>query len=376
MKRGLAALLQPMQTDSFLSEYWPHVPLHLPGPTARFQELFDLPDLQDPVRLLSVWSAQASVVLPGKDDEFHAISVDGHSALKLHESGMSVMLTGAEKQFEVLATFLSQLKHELGLPVSTRGRCLLYVSARGQRTNTHFDANANFVLQLTGRKRWRMAPNHSIELPTVRYSLSMPGPAPELLSYQQAALPTEMPQDAEDFALLPGSLLFVPSGHWHATEAEESSISLNFTFDQVSWADLFCRQLRKILIRDRTWRELALGAQALNPAFRDGAASKAAALLPALQSVLETLRTQELLRITFRKASDTSLFIKENRVHLESQSGESIIECGSAERSIFQWIARQEGAFTEEDLLANGFGGETVISVLTTLVELHALFIQ
>src|SRR5262249_16470389 len=144
------------------------------------------------------------------------------------ETGMSVLLVSAEARFPYLLSWLAKLRFDLRLPLHTRGRCLIFVSAPGRRTNEHFDPNANFALQLTGKKRWWVALKATLELPTQRYSLSMPGLSPELASYQRGELPKEMPPDATQVELLPGSLLFVPSGYWHSTFAEEGSLSLNF----------------------------------------------------------------------------------------------------------------------------------------------------
>jgi 50S ribosomal protein L16 3-hydroxylase len=57
----------------------------------------------------------------------------------------------------------------------------------------------------------------------------------------------------------PGCVLFVPRGYWHETTTEEDSLSLNFTFSQPTWADVFTKSLQELLLRSPEWRELADG---------------------------------------------------------------------------------------------------------------------
>jgi 50S ribosomal protein L16 3-hydroxylase len=70
-------------------------------------------------------------------------------------------------------------------------------------------------------------------------------------------MPFEMPEDALSFELKPGSMLFVPRGSWHSTEAEGDALALNFTFTAPTWLDLFAAALRSRLALSPEWRETA-----------------------------------------------------------------------------------------------------------------------
>jgi 50S ribosomal protein L16 3-hydroxylase len=72
-------------------------------------------------------------------------------------------------------------------------------------------------------------------------------------------LPAEL-AEAEEVWLRPGSVLFLPRGYWHQTRARAGSLSLNFTFDQPCWADVVLPEIRRALLREERWRELAQGA--------------------------------------------------------------------------------------------------------------------
>jgi 50S ribosomal protein L16 3-hydroxylase len=68
-----------------------------------------------------------------------------------------------------------------------------------------------------------------------------------------------MPAGAKEVVLKPGSILYVPRGYWHKTEAEGEALALNFTFSQPTWIDLFTLALRSRLSLSPEWRALAHG---------------------------------------------------------------------------------------------------------------------
>lgn len=72
--------------------------------------------------------------------------------------------------FPALEDLASTLREELGLPLYTKARCLVYAAPAGPGTSLHFDANANLVIQLTGRKRWWITRNIHVIHPSDRYS--------------------------------------------------------------------------------------------------------------------------------------------------------------------------------------------------------------
>ena len=119
---------------------------------------------------------------------------------------------------------------------------------------------------------------------------------PELESYSQAPMPTQMPAGSDEFILKPGSLLFVPRGSWHTTEAKSDALSLNFTFSAPTWIDIFSAALRRRLAQSSEWRETADGF------FDEEGFSKAAlkfdGLLAELTYEMPTWRAAQLLAAT------------------------------------------------------------------------------
>ena len=77
------------------------------------------------------------------------------------------------------------------------------------------------------------------------------------ISYAKDGMPEAFPDDGTEFTLGPGSMLFVPRGSWHRTEAISDAVSLNFTFTAPSWIDILTTALRGRLAQSSDWRETA-----------------------------------------------------------------------------------------------------------------------
>jgi 50S ribosomal protein L16 3-hydroxylase len=144
----------------------------------------------------------------------------------------------------------------MGLSAMTYGRNLIYATKAGKGTSPHFDQNMNFVIQVHGSKKWWVAPNKNVENPMTRHTMGLPLDA-ELEGYASLPMPTKMPKDAIEFTLESGSMLFVPRGSWHCTEAITDALSLNFTFSAPTWIDIFSAALRSRLSHSPDWRQTA-----------------------------------------------------------------------------------------------------------------------
>ena len=236
----------------FLTEHYPARHLVAHGPLERLE----LPELTLET-LLGAYRDQVRIALPDKRDEHSSLKVDAPTAATLHRNGMALIFNKVERFIPALAAWLNQLRLELGLPTECEPRCIMYATPPGAGNSPHFDANANFVVQLRGTKRWHVAPNRHVPNPTDRWAMNEEHLSAELTGYVDGPLPTELPEDTEVIDLKAGSVLFVPRGHWHATEADEDTLALNFTFGQPTWADLALVALRKRLLKDPAWRELA-----------------------------------------------------------------------------------------------------------------------
>jgi len=304
MKPGLGALTSPHLPSEFLDQNWPKTPFVVHGLKKTIRPITELPFLKSLDALLNSWPNGVQVHLPDLSDEASAVDATPEDARKLFSNRMALLFNHVQKISPVLNQWLQAVAKDLGLPALTYKRCMVYATPDGKGTAPHFDQNINFVLQLHGTKKWWIAPNQHVENPTQRHTAGLPLD-PELLPYSRTPMPTKMPARSRQFVLKPGSMLFVPRGFWHSTEASGEALALNFTYSQPTWIDLFTAALRTRLSLSSEWRELADGVSSADPARRSTARAVFDALLLELTGDLPNWRAEDILNAT--EAEDRSL---------------------------------------------------------------------
>jgi ribosomal protein L16 Arg81 hydroxylase len=130
----------------------------------------------------------------------------------------------------------------------------LFLTPAGGGASPHFDKNENFTLQLTGAKRWHVGETPSVAAPPDGYIEG--GQVPPSLSTLLAAAERPPQRTVE---LRPGTLLYVPRGTIHGTDAGEESWSLNLSYSPAMWLDLMRVGLRRRLARSERWRGTVSG---------------------------------------------------------------------------------------------------------------------
>lgn len=291
----LKSLLHPMDRDEFLRLYEQNQPFVIHHEENELQVLRNLSQLRSLKDLINQWPGKVSAHLPDARDEVSSVEVQPKDALKLFQNGMGLLFNNANLYCEVLQEWSQGLIKELGLSSLTFARSLIYATPDGKGTAPHFDQNINLVLQIHGTKVWTLAPNHSVINPTVRHTIGHPVDV-ELQSYLEEELPKKMPDGSMTFELKPGSLLFVPRGVWHSTEAEGNALALNFTFSPPTWADLLLNALKVRLNSVPQWRETAFGVS--DPELRFEAEKKFDFLLSTLNHDIPNWRADEILNVT------------------------------------------------------------------------------
>ncbi len=341
--------------NDFLDRSWParHAVAH--GPLDRLAPLGTVPQFFDLALLLSTYEDKVRVALPDKRDEHSSLQVEGEHAAQLHSEGMALIFNAVERFIPPVQYWLDALRTELGLPLKCDPRSIVYASPRGSGNSPHFDANANFVVQIRGTKRWRIAANSHVVNPTDRWAMNQDDVPEELESYLDHPLPTQMPADALTFELVAGSVLFVPRGYWHETESDDDTLALNFTFGQPTWADLMLTALRSRLLKDPSWRELATGLRAPDPARARRSADHLDAMLGQLQLDVAALSQLEIV-----EAMDAqSAWLLVPRAFLRVEGGTVIASLGAGPfqidadpslHPILEWIGRQRTPFSVEQI--------------------------
>jgi len=223
---------------------------------ASVAELLSLPMLRSLDALLAAWPDSVEVFLRETADEASSVMVGPDEAQTKFASGLTLLFSEVQLHAPRLEPWLEAIRADLGVSALTEKRCLVYATPAGTGTAAHFDQNVNFVLQVHGTKRWRLAPNTHVTRPMTRHRLGQPID-PELESYSRLPMPPALPADHTEIVLEPGSVLFVPRGTWHATHATTDALSLNFTFSAPTWLDVFGAALRGRLALSSDWRETA-----------------------------------------------------------------------------------------------------------------------
>lgn len=279
----------------FVSLYQKHLPFVAHGLQSHFKELLDLPLLTSLESLLHSWPTLIQAHLPDVRDELSSVDTTPKDAVKLFANGMGLLFNEAQNVAPVLKEWLEKIRKDLGLSALTYGRCLIYATPNGKGTAPHFDQNINFVLQIHGIKKWIMAPNEHVAHPMTRHTMGQETDS-ELKSYLEVPLPNKMPKDTKTFELHPGSLLYVPRGYWHETEAKGDALALNFTFTAPTWIDLLTTALRGRLALSPEWRETAEGVS--DPLRFEQAAQTFDELLVTLKHDLPHWRAHDILGVT------------------------------------------------------------------------------
>jgi 50S ribosomal protein L16 3-hydroxylase len=288
---NLSELIAPVTTEEFFKSHWPHSPLFVPTSQNKLKSIFDIQQLKDIESLVAARSLKVRACLPDFDDEYSSIHLDPKDALKAYRNSMTLVFDSMQTQNAVIAESLTQIRKDLGLVTGgesdlCKARSIAYATPSGGGTRLHFDANANFIIQISGSKQWILAPNTSVINPTERFttgSLEMPA---ALEKQCHDILLDEPPEDAIEIDMQPGCVLFVPRGYWHATTTFEDSLSLNFTFSQPTWADVFTKSLQEFLLTSPDWRELADGLESSDKNRKVNALARFETLVKKLSSEL------------------------------------------------------------------------------------------
>lgn len=296
MKNCLESLIYPKSKNEFMKSYESKSPFVTHNLKDSIKDLTELPFLKSINDLLKFWPEEVDVYSADVSDEIGATKFSTKDARKMFiENGRGLLFNDANTLSSTLQNWLDRLRMDLGLSSMTYGRNLVYATKEGKGTDTHFDQNMNFVIQIHGSKTWRIAPNQSVQNPMTRHTLGLPLD-PELEAYSDSAFPENMPDNYSEFKLEPGSMLFVPRGCWHSTKASTNALSLNFTFSTPTWIDMFSTALRARLSQSPEWRETADFVS--DPERSYEAAEKFNSLLETLAYEMPNWRAEDILDIT------------------------------------------------------------------------------
>ncbi|MCB0920235.1 MAG: cupin-like domain-containing protein [Actinobacteria bacterium] len=170
-----------------------------------------------------------------------ADQVRDDAVLSLFADGATVVLQGLHRLWDPIRAVAADLTDELGHPVQVNA----YITpAQSQGFDPHYDTHDVFVLQVAGRKHWR------VHAPVVVDP--MPDQPWGQVADEVAARAAEEP--LLDRTLEPGDCLYLPRGFIHsATALAETSLHLTFGIHTVTQRDVVAAAFDEI--RHSGWGE-------------------------------------------------------------------------------------------------------------------------
>jgi hypothetical protein len=190
--------------------------------------------------------------------------------------------------------FLRVLEAELGL---NEGSLVMsaFASPYQDGLGCHYDAQDVISIQLLGTKRFHYAPVREVVMPYGTQYIPGGKPYDEMYAQVQNGFPDNKDAKFETAEMRPGTVLFLPRGTWHYTEASEPSLSLSLTISPPTLLDCAMEQLRWLLLQDSAWREPLYGATA-DGALQENLRAHTQRLLERLPQLVACLSPEDLIQ--------------------------------------------------------------------------------
>lgn len=254
-------LIAPLDPTTFFSEIWEKAPQHIRGgDESRFRSILTAQDVDDAITAGGLRYPSIQLVRDGNffppeaftralrsgDDVFTGVPVlERINAAFL--AGATISLPGFQRGWQPLAELVGAVENVFDHPAHAN----VYITPANRAGFTpHYDTHEVFVLQIAGRKRWKIA-RPPITLPH-RSQLFDPATGGQF-------------EALFEFELVPGDVLYLPRGFVHSTHADgERSIHVTLGITVYTWVELLTE-----------WAQSARAIPALRRALPPGFASRA-----------------------------------------------------------------------------------------------------
>ncbi len=349
--------------DGFIRSAYPTRPVIEHAPPSRLGPLWDDPRFDDPAALIETappYPRPVAYVRGPEGGPTRQIRTDPVTAAALYRRGATVALDDGQPIAAEIGAWNRRMTRELGLG-RRESPVALVASPAGEGVPTHFDGLEVIVIQLRGRKRWRLAANEVHEHPTFRFLPGEGGRPARDRNVQAQAFADELQvpdmEDAQTTVLEPGSALFLPRGWWHTTECLEPSISLTFRLAAMTGFRAVADAIASELANHAAWRcPLAAPIGELDAPTEEALTvlvERAQAALPGLLSQLALRRV-----LTGPQYAPT----REQPLHFDHDASRIVVGASSADprclpvpatvAPIVTWLAERQAPFAERDALA------------------------
>ena len=293
----LGSLMAPCTAEKFLAEYWPRRVFATHGPPERLPAMMRERMLSSAADLAASYRGR---VMFSHGHSERMLQASDAMSLGLHDMGLTVSYLDIGNNVPGAQAFMRQLEAELGLHEGSIS-ISAFSSPQSEGLPAHYDAQELISIQLLGSKRFRHAPMLEIANPYgMQYTGSGP-PFDDLYPQATQGFPDSAGVSFDTTDMVPGSVLFLPRGTWHWTEASTDSLSLSVVIEPASALRCALEQIGNLLLQDPDWRQPFFGACSQG-ARHDEARTHAARLLAGLPDVIARLRPDDLLEAPARTA--------------------------------------------------------------------------
>ncbi len=244
MADPLSWLIGPVSGREFIESHYEQRALHCRrADPARFAELLSLDRIDEIIAGSELPSASLSMArgqppIKRSDYTFRNGAIDRGAVIRHYQRGATIILNQLQQGDARLARFCRALEMVFSCHVQTN----VYLTPPGnQGFNTHYDDHDVFIIQLAGRKQWRL------------YEKPVENPYRGEAFKAGAHSPGEMDQE---FLLEPGDCLYIPRGLMHDASGCGDAPSLHVTTGLMvkKWADLMLEAVSEVALRNPEFR--------------------------------------------------------------------------------------------------------------------------
>lgn len=241
---ALEWLLAPITVSEFIKSFWENEHLHLVRNNPDFYSaILTLGELDEYLSRNDIRYPSLRMIKSGKGVALSEFSralkfgnyaseglVDMDRVYEHYKQGASLVLQLMKSSLNGLSVFTNQLQQRLRFNIEAT----VYVTPSSEQGfTTHYDTHSVIVLQISGKKRWRL----------YDYPRRLP-----LLNETFDTIKYTPPAPSKDITLNPGDLLYVPRGLAHdATSTDgEKSVHITLGLFPVMWRDLLEAQFDEL----------------------------------------------------------------------------------------------------------------------------------
>ena len=239
-------VLDPIALSTFFDEHYEKKFLHVSrGDPGRYHDLLTLRDIDWAMTTLSPRKLQMNMADANKEElksseyTFAGDFVDPIKMCRLFEEGSTIILPQLHERIPKLAKLTRALESYFTLRTQTN----IYVTpGHSQGFKPHWDTHDVFILQVQGRKRWRLYES-IFELPHRSQ--------PFQLGEHEAGEVTD------EFVLEAGDTLYIPRGIMHSAVCFDGMTSMHVTTGLMvrTWAEFFIEAITRLAAEDPRMRE-------------------------------------------------------------------------------------------------------------------------